>query len=40
MKKMNFSKENVGKKLKKFGRFLKRNYITFFKKMEVKLLNT
>lgn len=31
MKKMNFSKENVGKKLKKFGKFLKRNYITFFK---------
>ena len=32
MKKLNFSKDNVKSKLKKFGKFLKKNYVTFFKK--------
>ena len=32
MKKLNFSKDNVKNKLKKFGKFLKKNYVTFFKK--------
>ena len=31
MRKMNFSKENAMKKFKRFGNFVKRHYITFFK---------
>lgn len=32
MKKLNFSRDNVKSKLKKLGKFLKKNYVAFFKK--------
>ena len=31
MKRMNFSKDNAMKKFKRFGNFMKRHYVTFFK---------